>query len=841
MSHSRTSRPFLSFVVVAIVAIVVGSAFPATAAASSRSLSIKASTTVPTVGSSVTVSGVLSRSPKGATVTVQRLSGSRWVTARSARTTSTRGAYSAKVTVPSTAGTLTLRAVSKAIKNRKAATSRTMSLDVRRKVTITAVFTPTRTTLGSTVTLSGTVAPFVPGSAVTIQQVSGTKAATVTTTSVRPDGSYGAALKPTKTGSHTFRAVVAGRTGHATATSPSRTVAVDPAPVQPVISTSSLATATVGKAYTARLATSGNQPGTWRVSPSMPSGLTLDAVTGTIAGTPTQVGSDALTFTFTHANGNTAQKLLTLEVAAAPVVVPAPVVSTSSLPVTSRGATYSLQLAASESGTWSIGSGALPSGLSLSSTGRISGTVKAQAGSSAAVEVVVKGSTSGKSSDPRQLTIDVLEQVATKALPTGAAQEPYSYQMRTNGTIAGTWRTLGGAPSGMTLSASGVLSGTPTQSGTLFYEFVPADPSVQERQQPLDFTVEAPMTTTPSTTRLSAGNQLGCRVLSTDGTLWCWGYDFKGDLGIGNGSLQNVVFPTPQQVGRDTTWRGVSAGSFASTCATRTDDSLWCWGYNSDGQLGDGSTTDANTPRRVAAGRAWASVSVADFHACAIARAGSLWCWGSKGVNNLGGAVPEGSSVPALVDGGVWTSVSAGSGISCATKSDGTLWCWGVEAGAVPTQVGTGTWSSVETGFGTACGVRTDDSLWCWGNNRGGQVGDGTTTNRAAPVRVGAERGWRSVATGGANSSQSTCAVATDGSAWCWGTGTEGQLGDGTSRSSLVPVRVDATSSWSSLTVGNDAACGVKNDGTQRCWGAGSSGQLGQGSRASSSVPVVVR
>ncbi|RYJ04738.1 MAG: hypothetical protein EON52_15230 [Actinomycetales bacterium] len=376
--------------------------------------------------------------------------------------------------------------------------------------------------------------------------------------------------------------------------------------------------------------------------------------------------------------------------------------------------------------------------------------------------------------------------IATKTLPVAAAGQPYSFVLRTNGNVAGTWTSLGGLPGGISLDGAR-LSGTPQAgtSTTLFLTFTPRQPYAAADTR-LVYTVEGTMPSTRSSTVVDAGSQFACRVKSEDASLWCWGYNLSGNLGIGDYSPMDAVQPTPQKV--PGAWRTVATGGFFGACGLRTDDSLWCWGQSNQGQIGDGSLVGANSPRQVTSGgKTWSSVAVGYSHACATTKPGALWCWGDNSSGALGlPAAGNGSSTPVLVDQSTWTAVSAGNNQTCGVKTDGSLWCWG-QGDRTPVKVDSATWSDVTIGLGSICGVRTDGTLWCWGSNR------------------------------------------------------SGQLGNGTAQSSLLPVRIDPTSTWSSVAVGDAFVCGVKNDGTQRCWGSGDSGQLGAGAPRRSDVPITVQ
>jgi alpha-tubulin suppressor-like RCC1 family protein len=149
-----------------------------------------------------------------------------------------------------------------------------------------------------------------------------------------------------------------------------------------------------------------------------------------------------------------------------------------------------------------------------------------------------------------------------------------------------------------------------------------------------------------------SARELGACATRTGRTLWCWGDNSFGELGTGGTS--GISTNTPARVGTDTNWATVSAGG-EFTCATRTDRTLWCWGYNYFGQLGTGSTGDASTPVQVGTAADWVTVSAGDDwgysggHTCATRADGTLWCWGDDEFGELGNGISGIVPTPRLV------------------------------------------------------------------------------------------------------------------------------------------------------------------------------------------------
>jgi alpha-tubulin suppressor-like RCC1 family protein len=346
---------------------------------------------------------------------------------------------------------------------------------------------------------------------------------------------------------------------------------------------------------------------------------------------------------------------------------------------------------------------------------------------------------------------------------------------------------------------------------------------------------------------VSSGYYHTCALMS-DRSLWCWGYNRYGQLGSGSSTHNcggGYYCKNPIKIMDDVVQ--FSAGAY-HTCAVKTDGSLWCWGYNGQGRLGDGTNTTRYTPVPITSGVS--SVALGGAHTCAVKTDGSLWCWGDNYFGQLGDGTSGGGTnknTPVPITSGV-SSVALGGAHTCAVKTDGSLWCWGSNYYG---QLGDGTggWgaysntpvpitsgvSSVALGGAHTCAVKTDGSLWCWGDNEYGQLGDGTNIDSDTPVRITSE--VSSVALGGDH----TCAVKTDGSLWCWGANGSGQLGDGTGgwgAYSNTPVPI--TSGVSSVALGGDHTCAVKQDGSLWCWGSNYYGQLGDGTSIEKSTPYPV-
>jgi alpha-tubulin suppressor-like RCC1 family protein len=327
-----------------------------------------------------------------------------------------------------------------------------------------------------------------------------------------------------------------------------------------------------------------------------------------------------------------------------------------------------------------------------------------------------------------------------------------------------------------------------------------------------------------------------------------------GDPTTTTSSASSSHKPTPTKYKTNIqTSRAISAGAF-HTCALQADGALLCWGGNFNGQLGDG--TDQKRSGAVwikSLGKTVTSVSAGAFHTCAVKENGSLWCWGKNDAGQLGDGGKQNKLEPTEVTrlGTSVQQVSTGRDHTCAVKKDGSLWCWGrndfgqIADGtttyqSTPNQVknlGTSV-ASVSAGSFHTCVVKKDGSLWCWGGNDSGQLGDGSTTTRMKPVQV---QGVGSSITLVSAGNRHTCSLTKQGSLWCWGKNNSGELGDGSKQKRLNPVSVSRLGTdVTFVTLGYSHTCATKRDASLWCWGGDHSGQLGIGRKEAQEFPVQV-
>lgn len=347
----------------------------------------------------------------------------------------------------------------------------------------------------------------------------------------------------------------------------------------------------------------------------------------------------------------------------------------------------------------------------------------------------------------------------------------------------------------------------------------------------------------PGALDVSAGGDHSCAVTAAGGVA-CWGYNGHGQLG--DGTTDDSLVPVAV-VGLAAPAAAVTAGD-AFTCARLVDGRLQCWGSNSDGQLGDGTTTESWTPVDVADAATYTAVDAGTIHVCGRTATGSARCWGSNAVGQLGvPAAPAKQTTPIEVTslGSGVTSVVSGGFHSCAVVDPGALVCWGYNhhsqltsaAGLVaPTPTApaglTGVVQGAAAGGEATCAIVDDADVRCWGL----AAVTGTMGDAVAPVAVaGVHHGVAALTIGAGHA----CVLDTAGAAACWGDDANGQLGDGRGPVALAPrPETGAPTGLSGIEHGDGFACGLTDAHGVRCWGRNDFRQLGDGTDLDRAAPV---
>jgi len=415
------------------------------------------------------------------------------------------------------------------------------------------------------------------------------------------------------------------------------------------------------------------------------------------------------------------------------------------------------------------------------------------------------------------------------ACAVGSAGAAYCWGLGTSGQLGNNLGTSSNVP--VAVTASGVLSGV-------------------------------------TVTQVTAGNGFACAVGSA-GAAYCWGQGTDGTLGNNSVNVNHV----PGAVSTSGVLSGVtltqaSASGSLSTCALDTFGTAYCWGANSGGQAGNPATAvNFLVPVTVAPSQA-TTIASGNIHSCEI-DGGKAYCWGDNSNGELGNNSTMTSSVPVaawtggVLSGATLTQIATGTNFSCALSAAGAAYCWGlgtsgqlgnnsVTSSGVPVAVYSGgalagvTLTEISANGGTACALSSAGAAYCWGLGTSGQLGNNSAASSSVPVAVytaGALSGALliQIITGGT----STCALTHQGAPFCWGLGTSGQLGNGSTTSSNAPVYagggVLAGLTLTGITVGSNFACALSAAGVAYCWGAGGSGQLGNGSTtAAQSTAVAV-
>jgi alpha-tubulin suppressor-like RCC1 family protein len=387
---------------------------------------------------------------------------------------------------------------------------------------------------------------------------------------------------------------------------------------------------------------------------------------------------------------------------------------------------------------------------------------------------------------------------------------------------------------------------------------------------------------TSQATMISAGYVDACAVRNGNG--YCWGDNTDGQLGNNSTTTQfNTEVAVSAPSGGAVTWSQISAGDYG-TCGLTTAGAAYCWGQDNVGQVGNGTSGSTNylIPTAVSApsGGAvtWSQISVGAGQVCAITTSGAGYCWGNGASGDLGDGSTSNVSIPTAMSapsGGAvtWTQIATAGAKSesCGLASTGAAYCWGVNGSGqlgdgntssqfTPTPVSTAstpmagvTIVQVSVGYDFACALGANGDAYCWGDQTDGELGNGVTNSSIdalVPVAVitsGVLSGatLTQIAAGGASGPRQACALSSAGLAYCWGSGTNGNLGNNATSQSNVPVAVYTSGVLSGMYLtqiseGLNYACTRASTGTFYCWGGNNTGDLGDNATSQSNVPVQV-
>lgn len=325
-------------------------------------------------------------------------------------------------------------------------------------------------------------------------------------------------------------------------------------------------------------------------------------------------------------------------------------------------------------------------------------------------------------------------------------------------------------------------------------------------------------------------------AIGSDGTLWSWGYNSAGQLGDGT----TVSKSSPVQIGTATDWLTVATGA-SHTVATRSDGTMWTWGYNINGQLGDGTSVNKSTPTQVGLRdykNSWSIVSCGISHTIGLKSDGSIWAWGGNNAGQLGQGNTTHRSSPVQIGSSSWTMISVASNgeYVAGILLGGSLFAWGNNTNgqlgtgdttnySSPVVVSASSWSFVTAGQRNIVGIKSN-KLWTVGLNTSGQIGDGTTTDRSALVQIG-NKNWTKAAAG------NTYILAIDniGALYVWGDNSSGSLGLGDTINRSQPTQLP-TQGLSVLVVSAGGLCSayINSDYLLKTFGSNQYGQLGDNS-----------
>jgi len=343
------------------------------------------------------------------------------------------------------------------------------------------------------------------------------------------------------------------------------------------------------------------------------------------------------------------------------------------------------------------------------------------------------------------------------------------------------------------------------------------------------------------------------------GKLFGWGSNVRGSLGTNQSQPTQGSYSSPIQIGSSASWNYIGDGPTWSdnwaALAIKSDGTLWSWGYNTNGELGQNNRTNYSSPTQVPG--SWTRVATNSYTTGAIKTDGTLWSWGNNSKGHLGlnqgpSQLANCSSPTQVGVDTTWSAIAQSTSEMIGIKTDGTLWSWGYNLyGSLglnqkspnlpnvssPTQVGTDTtWANVKGGPSSVLATKTDGTLWSWGNNDNGQNGWNLpgAANRSSPTQIPGT--WNP--NGLTRGRSSAGCIKADDTLWVWGSGTGGQNAQNDTIRRSSPIQIPG--SYKSVGAGYRVSGAIKTDGTQWMWGSNTNGALGQNDTTQRSSPIQV-